>query len=150
MRSRLRTRWIQIYVSGEKNSNVLGNSSKNLAPVPISISAPVPVPKSLASSGGSALERDRKGGYRGGVEEGVLVSSSSNTPEKTSEKASSSSSAKNNPNYQAYHTCEKSAAYVTAIRSEAIELKESIRASGTLIKALRKLTTLNWVMCYER
>mmetsp|Transcript_34681 Transcript_34681/g.33025 ORF Transcript_34681/g.33025 Transcript_34681/m.33025 type:complete len:842 (-) Transcript_34681:42-2567(-) len=53
------------------------------------------------------------------------------------------------PNYQAYHTCELSKAYVTAIRNEAEELKESMRASGTLRKALRKLATLNWVLCYE-
>ena len=136
---------------------MLGNSSKNLTtdPVPVvesTVSVSV-IGVSKSSGCVATVGRDGKSGYGigigVGVEGGAIVKSSFNTSEKVTS-SSSSSSAKNNPNYQAYHTCEKSAAYVTAIRSEAIELKESIRASGTLIKALRKLTTLNWVMCYER
>ena len=52
--------------------------------------------------------------------------------------------------YRAYHTCEESAEYVRAIRSEAEALRESLKASETLRKAIRKLTSLNWVLCYER
>lgn len=52
--------------------------------------------------------------------------------------------------YRAYHTCEESAEYVRAIRSEAEALRESLKASETLRKALRKLTSLDWVLCYER
>jgi hypothetical protein len=52
--------------------------------------------------------------------------------------------------YRAYHTCEESAEYVRAIRSEAEALRGSLKASETLRKALRKLTSLDWVLCYER
>ena len=52
--------------------------------------------------------------------------------------------------YRAYHTCDESAEYVRAICSEAEALRENLKASETLRKALRKLTSLNWVLCYER
>lgn len=78
-------------------------------------------------------------------------SSSSSSSTCTSEKVSVMKAARGTDrNYEAYHTCKESAAYVRAIRNEADELKESLRASSTLRKALRKLTSINWVLCYER
>ena len=52
--------------------------------------------------------------------------------------------------YKACQTSEESEAHVRAIRNEAEEVKENLRSSETLRRALRKLTTLNWVLCYER
>lgn len=52
--------------------------------------------------------------------------------------------------YKACHTSEESEAHVRAICNEAEEVKENLKASETLRRALRKLTTLNWVLCYER
>ena len=49
----------------------------------------------------------------------------------------------------AYNACQTSA-HVRAIRNEAEEVKENLKSSETLRRALRKLTTLNWVLCYER
>ena len=77
--------------------------------------------------------------------------------------SASSSTASRNQDYQSkririsdsniYKACRKSdesESHVHAIRNEAEEIKENLKASETLRKALRKLTTLNWVLCYER
>lgn len=77
-------------------------------------------------------------------------SSSSSTACITEGKSVSKAAGSIDRNYEAFHTCKESAAYVRAIRNEAEELKESLRASCTLRKALRKLTSINWILCYER
>ena len=127
LRSRLRAEWERIYVndtSFSKHHKMVSNTS-NLKE------------KSFANN---EIENET-------CSELIVINDVTNDKSK---KKKLTNIEKSHPNYQAYHTCEESAAYVTAIRSEALELKQSIKQSETLRKTLRKLTNLNWVLCYER
>ena len=140
MRARLRSRWIQVYVGDTKTSDAATQCSTNdISESNVSIACRGTGSGSGSNGTSSSRSTDKK------VKVVVNKPANDGTNIKPSHSANVS-----HPYYQAYHTCEESAAYVAAIRSEALELKESIRASGTLIKALRKLTSLNWVLCYER
>ena len=127
LRSRLRAEWERIYVndtSFSKHHKMVSNTS-NLKE------------KSFAKN---EIENET-------CSELIVINDVTNDKSK---KKKLTNIEKSHPNYQAYHTCKESAAYVTAIRSEALELKQSIKQSETLRKTLRKLTNLNWVLCYER
>lgn len=98
--------------------------------------------------------------YVTGDEEHVLATGKSNKPSASSAATLSNQHTQSkrprisgiceSNTYKACHTSEESEAHVRAIRNEAEEVKENLKASETLRRALRKLTTLNWVLCYER
>ena len=132
LRSRLRKRWSNIYFRDINTRNVI-------------------VPRTINSKVADIAD-ERTGNRRNSELRiiGLQNESVENEHEHECKRKKHSSVGKSHPNYQAYHTCAESAAYVTAIRSEAIELKKSIKESETLRKAFRKLSNLNWVLCYER